>query len=90
VYFSKNDWTILRFSVNTVKSFHLALYLADTGISHGFDGERARLDLEDEEAVEVGMERVVSAAHEAVGAVEEGRWPVFQFLLMASPEVVVK
>ncbi len=73
MYFSKNDWTILRFSVNTVKSFYLALYLANTGISHGLDVEGTDVDLEDEEAVQVRMERVVSAAHESVRAVEKGR-----------------
>ncbi len=42
-------------------------------ISHEFDVEGADVDLEDEEAVEVGMEGVVPAAHEAVGAVEKGQ-----------------
>ena len=48
------------------------------------------MDLEDEEAVEVGVEGVVPAAHEAVGAVEKGGQPRFQLLLVTAPEVVAK
>lgn len=48
------------------------------------------MDLEDEEAAEVGMKRVAPAAHEAIGAIEKGRQPLLQLLLVAAPEVVVK
>jgi len=48
------------------------------------------MDLEDEEAVEVGVERVVSAAHEAIGTGEKGGQPRLQLLLMTAPEVVAK
>jgi len=43
------------------------------------------MDLEDEEAVEIRVEGVVPTAHEAVGAIEKGREPRLQLLLMAAP-----